>query len=178
MAPGADGIELLREFRKRHRATPVLFLTARDAVSNRVEGLDARRRRLSVQAVLIRGAIGSSRRLLRRHDQSSAVTIEYGDIRADLASQRAVRRRRSARPDGQGILAVGAVSPPPGTILSRTPIYESVWGDQYDGLSNTIEVHVKELHRKLEETRNHARDSDSTWPRVHPRSQQHIRGLK
>lgn len=149
--PGEDGIELLRRFRQRNRTTPVLFLTARDAVSHRVEGLDAGADDYLCKPFSFEELLARVRALLRRHDQSSGLALEYGDLRADLASQRATRAGESLDLTAKEFALLVLFMRRPGTVLSRTRIYESVWGDQYDGLSNTLEVHVKELRRKLEE---------------------------
>jgi DNA-binding response OmpR family regulator len=149
--PGQDGIELLRTFRKRNRSTPVLFLTARDAVSQRVEGLDAGADDYLCKPFAFEELLARIRALLRRQDQSSALTLEYGDIRADLAAQRATRGDATLDLTAKEFSLLTLFLRRPGTVLSRTRIYDSVWGDQYDGLSNTIEVHIKELRRKLEE---------------------------
>jgi DNA-binding response OmpR family regulator len=149
--PGSDGIELLREFRKTNRSTPVLFLTARDAISNRVEGLDAGADDYLCKPFSFEELLARARALLRRRDQSSAITVEFGDIHADLTTQRATRAGIPLELTAKEFSLLVLFLRRPGAVLSRTRIYESVWGDQYNGLSNTIEVHVKELRRKLEE---------------------------
>jgi DNA-binding response OmpR family regulator len=149
--PGEDGIALLRRFRRRNRSTPVLFLTARDAVSNRVEGLDAGADDYLVKPFSFEELLARVRALLRRRDQSSGLALEFGDIRADLASQRATRGGSPLDLTAKEFSLLTLFMRRPGTVLSRTRIFEAVWGDQYDRLSNTIEVHIKDLRRKLEE---------------------------
>lgn len=149
--PGEDGIELLRRFRQRDRATPVLFLTARDAVPQRVEGLDAGADDYLTKPFSFEELLARVRALLRRHDQASSIELTFGDIRADLGSQRATRADAPLELTAKEFSLLVLFMRKPGTVLTRTRIYESVWGDQYDGLSNTLEVHVKELRRKLEE---------------------------
>jgi DNA-binding response OmpR family regulator len=148
--PGEDGINLLRDFRRHDRSTPVLFLTARDAVTNRVEGLDAGADDYLCKPFEFEELLARVRALLRRHDQPHGLELELGDIRADLASQRATRAGVPLDLTAKEFSLLVLFMRRPGTVLSRTRIYEGVWGDQYDGLSNTIEVHVKELRRKLE----------------------------
>lgn len=149
--PGEDGISLLRWFRKHNRNTPVLFLTARDAVTQRVEGLDAGADDYLCKPFAFEELLARVRALLRRRDQASSLALEYGDIRADLASQRATRANLPLELTAKEFSLLTLFLRKQGTVLSRARIYESVWGDQFDGLSNTLEVHIKELRRKLEE---------------------------
>jgi DNA-binding response OmpR family regulator len=149
--PGEDGIALLRRFRQRDRSTPVLFLTARDTVSQRVEGLDAGADDYLCKPFAFEELLARVRALLRRRDQSTPVELQYRDVCADLASQKATRSGMPLDLTAKEFLLLVLFLRRPGMVLSRTRIYESVWGDQYDGVSNTLEVHVKELRRKLEE---------------------------
>ena len=149
--PGEDGIEVLRKFRRKNRQTPVLFLTARDAVEQRVEGLDAGADDYLTKPFAFEELLARVRALLRRHDQSSGLILEYRDIRADMASQRATRDGVSLDLTAKEFALLAFFLRRAGTVLTRTRIYETVWGEQFDGLSNTLEVHVKELRRKLEE---------------------------
>jgi DNA-binding response OmpR family regulator len=148
--PGEDGIDLLRRFRAKDRTTPVLFLTARDAVPERVEGLDAGADDYLCKPFAFEELLARVRALLRRPDQKSALALEQLGIRADLASQRATRQGEPLDLTAKEFSLLCLFLRHPGTVLSRTRIFDSVWGEQYDGLSNTIEVHVKELRRKLE----------------------------
>jgi DNA-binding response OmpR family regulator len=148
--PGEDGISLLRRFRQRDRATPVLFLTARDAVSIRVEGLDAGADDYLCKPFAFEELLARIRALLRRPDQSSSLQLEYQDVTADLASQRSYRQGQELDLTAKEFSLLVFFLRNPRKVLSRTRIFDAVWGEEYDGLSNTLEVHVKELRRKLE----------------------------
>ena len=147
--PGADGLALLRRFRQRDRTTPVLFLTARDAVSDRVRGLDSGADDYLCKPFAFEELLARVRALARRRDGAGTVLVSHG-VRLDLATQRAERagRRLDLTAKEQALLVFFLRHP--GEVLSRTRIYEHVWDERYDGLSNTLEVHVMELRRKLE----------------------------
>jgi DNA-binding response OmpR family regulator len=147
--PGEDGIHLLKRFRQKNRSTPVMLLTARDAVPQRVEGLDAGADDYLCKPFAFDELLARIRVLLRRPGQDS-LTLEYGDIRADLASQRVSRGGQPVELTAKEFLLLTLFLRNPGVVLTRTRIFDSVWGEQYDGSSNTLEVHIKELRRKLE----------------------------
>lgn len=149
--PGEDGIEVLRRFRRKNRNTPVLFLTARDAVAQRVEGLDAGADDYLTKPFSFEELLARIRALLRRRDQATSLSLEYRDIEADLAGQKAMRAGVALDLTAKEFSLLALFLRRPGVVLSRTRIYEAVWGEQFDGLSNTLEVHIKELRRKLEE---------------------------
>jgi DNA-binding response OmpR family regulator len=148
--PGEDGVDLLRRFRQTNRSTPVLFLTARDALPQRVAGLDAGADDYLCKPFAFEELLARVRALLRRPDQKSGVILEYRDIRADLSSQQATRDGQPLPLTNKEFILLCLFLKHPGTVLTRTRIFDAVWGDQFDGSSNTIEVHIKELRRKLE----------------------------
>jgi DNA-binding response OmpR family regulator len=148
--PGEDGISLLRRFRAKDRKTPALFLTARDGVSERVEGLDAGADDYLCKPFAFEELLARVRALLRRPEQSTSLALDFVDIHADLGSQRATRDGSPLDLTAKEFSLLCLFLRHPGKVLSRTRIFDAVWNEQYDGLSNTLEVHVKELRRKLE----------------------------
>jgi two-component system copper resistance phosphate regulon response regulator CusR len=148
--PGSDGLTLLRRFRQTDHSTPVLFLTARDAVSDRVRGLDHGADDYLCKPFAFEELLARIRVLSRRRERESTPVLGYQDVRLDLATHRA---QRAGHPldltaKEQALLVFFLLHP--GEVLSRTRIYEHVWDERYDGLSNTLEVHIMELRRKLE----------------------------
>jgi len=148
--PGQDGLSLLKTFRETDRATPVLFLTARDAVSDRVRGLDSGADDYISKPFAFEELLARVRALLRRSEQGSGSVLKYRDVSLDLAARRTERAGRviDLTAKEQALLALFLKYPD--ETLSRSRIYEDVWAERYDGVSNTLEVHVVELRRKLE----------------------------
>jgi two-component system copper resistance phosphate regulon response regulator CusR len=148
--PAADGLELLLRFRQLDKDTPVLFLTARGGVPDRVRGLDAGADDYLVKPFAFSELLARVRALARRRDRSGGTVLAYADVRLDLATHRAERGGRPLDLTAKEYALLVYFLRHPGEVLSRTRIYEHVWDEQYDGLSNTLEVHVMELRRKLE----------------------------
>jgi two-component system copper resistance phosphate regulon response regulator CusR len=148
--PGPDGLTLLRRFRQAGHETPVLFLTARDAVSDLVRGLDSGADDYVCKPFVFEELLARVRVLGRRRSTEKSSVLTHGDVRLDLTTQRAERAgaRLELTAKEQSLLMFFLRHP--GEVLSRTRIYEHVWEERYDGLSNTLEVHVVELRRKLE----------------------------
>jgi len=147
--PKLEGLALLRRYRADGGTSPVLFLTARDAVSDRVTGLDSGADDYLCKPFAFAELVARVRVMARRQDRETTSTVSYEDIAVDLITHRAERagKRLELTAKEQALLVFFLRHP--GEVLTRTRIYEQVWEERYDGLSNTLEVHVKELRRKL-----------------------------
>jgi two-component system copper resistance phosphate regulon response regulator CusR len=148
--PGEDGLSLLRRLRENDRDTPVLFLTARDAVSDRVRGLDGGADDYLCKPFAFSELLARVRALTRRRERGGSTVLSFADLRLDLATHRADRAGHPLELTAKEHALLVFFLRHPGEVLSRTRIYEHVWDERYDGLSNTLEVHVMELRRKLE----------------------------
>jgi two-component system copper resistance phosphate regulon response regulator CusR len=148
--PGQDGLSVLRRYRQEGGAATVLFLTARDAISDRVRGLDGGADDYLCKPFAYEELLARVRSLTRRHDGRQSLLLTSADVCVDLASQRAERggRRLDLTAKEQALLVLFLRHS--GEVLSRTRIYEQVWDERYDGVSNTLEVHIMDLRRKLE----------------------------
>jgi two-component system, OmpR family, copper resistance phosphate regulon response regulator CusR len=148
--PGPDGLTLLRRFRQAGNEAPVLFLTAKDAVSDRVKGLDHGADDYLCKPFDYQEFLARVRVLARRQARSGSNVVSYADVRIDLATHRAERagNRLALTAKEQSLLLFFLRHPD--EVLSRTRIYEHVWDERYDGLSNTLEYHVMEVRKKLE----------------------------
>lgn len=148
--PGLDGLTLLERFRTAGGTTPVLFLTARDAVPDRVRGLDAGADDYLCKPFAFVELLARVRALVRRPDRRVAAELSHAGVTLDLATQRAERVGRRLDLTAREYALLALFLRHYGEVLSRTRIYEQVWDERYDGVSNTLEVHVMELRKKLE----------------------------
>lgn len=148
--PGADGLTLLRQYRQEGGSSPVLLITARDAISDRVRGLDSGADDYLCKPFAFEELLARMRSLTRRQDRRGSTLLSYNDVTVDLVSQRAQRAgsRLDLTVKEQALLMYFLQNPH--KVLTRTRIYEQVWDEKFDGLSNTLEVHIMELRRKLE----------------------------
>jgi DNA-binding response OmpR family regulator len=148
--PGQDGLELLRLFRERDRRTPVLFLTARDQVKYRVLGLDQGADDYLCKPFDFDELLARIRALLRRGESHGDALLVDGDVIIDLTAQRAERAGRTLVLTSKELALLIFFVRNPKRVLTRAFIYEQIWNEPYDRLSNTLEMHVVELRRKLE----------------------------
>jgi two-component system copper resistance phosphate regulon response regulator CusR len=148
--PGEDGLSVLRRYRGAGGAAPVLFLTARDAVTDRIRGLDGGADDYLCKPFAFDELLARIRALLRRRDRVPDLTITHGDVSVDLVTHRARRAGHPLDLTAKELALLTFFLRHPGQVLSRTRIYDHVWDEHFDGLSNTLEVHIMELRRKLE----------------------------
>jgi two-component system copper resistance phosphate regulon response regulator CusR len=174
--PGEDGLTVLRRFRQSGGVVPVLFLTARDAVADRVRGLDGGADDYLCKPFAFDELLARIRALVRRRDRLPELSLAHGGVLVDLATQRAQREGHILDLTAKELALLTFFLRHPGQVLSRTRIYDHVWDENFDGLSNTLEVHVMELRRKLEAfgprlihtLRGRGYIFDRTWPTEAP----------
>jgi len=148
--PGPDGLEVLRAYRRGGGEAPVLFLTARDAVPDRVRGLDGGADDYLCKPFAFDELLARVRALTRRRGGGPGTLLANAGVKVDLETGGAERAGRPLDLTAREQSLLVFFLRQPGRILSRTRIYDHVWGERYDGTSNTLEVHVMELRRKLE----------------------------
>lgn len=148
--PGIEGISLLKRFRDSGNTTPVIFLTARDDVADRVQGLDCGANDYLCKPFAFEELLARIRVLLRPRGSGASNILSHGDISLDLVTRKAQRagRRLDLTAKEEALLLFFLRHP--GEVLSRPRIYEQVWEDVYDGTSNTLEVHIAGLRKRLE----------------------------
>ena len=147
--PRRDGLQVLRELRARRKATPVLILTARDAVSDKVQGLDAGADDYMVKPFDLAELAARLRALARRKAGRAEPRIEHGALVLDTVTRQATLAGRDVALSAREYALLHALLERPGAILSRAQLEERLygWGDAVE--SNAVEVHIHALRRKL-----------------------------
>ena len=149
--PLMDGVEVCRRARERGDRTPVLMLTARDAVSDRVEGLDAGADDYLVKPFALDELLARLRALLRRTVATPAEAIlKFADMVLDLQTMDVRRGKRDLELTRTEFRLLELFMRNPRVVLSRSRIFEEVWGYDFGASSNALEVYVSYLRRKLE----------------------------
>jgi two-component system copper resistance phosphate regulon response regulator CusR len=151
MLPGRDGWSVLKELRQAGKQTPVLFLTARDAVHYRVKGLELGADDYLIKPYAFSELLARVRSILRRGPARQPDTVRVADLELDLVRHRASRdgRRLDLTPKEFALLSLLARRC--GEILSRTLIAEQVWDLNFEGDSNVVDVHVRRLRAKVDD---------------------------
>ncbi|MGB3202355.1 MAG: response regulator transcription factor [Nodosilinea sp.] len=150
MMPGLTGIEVCRRLRQTGNATPVILLTAKDDVSDRVEGLDAGADDYVVKPFSIEELLARVRAHLRRTEPQDAEVLVFGDLTLDRRSREVHRGQRSIELTAKEFDLLDYLMTNPRQVLTRDRILEQVWGYDFMGDSNIIEVYVRYLRLKLE----------------------------
>ena len=150
MMPGLTGVEVCRRLRQTGTATPVILLTARDDVSDRVEGLDAGADDYVVKPFSIEELLARVRAHLRRTEPQDAEILVFGDLTLDRRSREVRRGQRPIELTAKEFDLLDYLMTNSRQVLTRDRILEQVWGYDFLGDSNIIEVYVRYLRLKLE----------------------------
>jgi two-component system response regulator MprA len=150
MMPGYDGLDVTRRLRREGNRTPILLLTARDAVGDRVEGLDAGADDYLPKPFALEELLARLRALLRRADQAPAELLRFADLTFDIGSMEARRGGRRFELTTTEAHLLELFMRNPRQVLPRPLIYERVWGYDFSHTSNALDVYVGYLRRKTE----------------------------
>ena len=149
MLPGRDGWSICEDLRSRRIRTPILMLTARGDVEDRVRGLELGADDYLSKPFAFQELRARIRALLRRDKTHRARIIRIGDLEIDTQTRRVERGRRHIHHTTREYYLQEALALREGEVLSREMIQERVWGDS-DSYSNTVEVHIAALRRKVD----------------------------
>jgi two-component system response regulator MprA len=150
LMPGIDGLEVCRTLRRRDDHVPILVVTARDAIEDRVEGLDAGADDYLVKPFAIDELRARVRALLRRSGSGDGA-LHFADVTLDPATREAYRGERRLQLTRTEFNLLELFLRNPRQVLTRSQIYERVWGYDFGATSNALWVYVGYLRRKLEE---------------------------
>jgi two-component system copper resistance phosphate regulon response regulator CusR len=151
MLPGGSGFDLCRELRARGVATPILMLTARDAVDDRVTGLDVGADDYLTKPFAFRELLARVRALSRRPREMEPETIEIADLKVDLARRRVSRGGRDIELTAKEFALLACFVEHRGQVIDRPLITAHVWDDNHDPFTNVLEVLVRRLRRKIDD---------------------------
>jgi DNA-binding response OmpR family regulator len=161
MIPGRNGFEVCRELRKEGQRMPILMLTARDSVEDRVTGLDHGADDYLTKPFEFRELLARLRALLRRSAELRPPQINVADLVLDTGAQTVSRAGRSISLTAKEYALLEFLARNAGRVVGRAEIAEHVWDETFDPFSNLIEVYVNRVRRKI--------DTDSLKPLLHTR---------
>ncbi len=161
MIPAPDGFAVCRELRKAGQRVPILMLTARDAVEDRIAGLDSGADDYLPKPFEFRELLARLRALLRRTAQSRSPELVVADLVVDTVGQNVSRGGRAIPLTAKEYALVEFLARNTGRVVGRAEIAEHVWDEQFDPFSNLIEGYVNRLRKKI--------DGGSATPLLHTR---------
>ena len=151
MLPGMDGFSLCRQLREAGRSAPVIMLTARDAVTDRVRGLDAGADDYMVKPFSFSELCARIRALIRRGHPDRSPVLEAGELRLEPARRRLWRGDAEVALSPKEFALMELLMRHRGEVLTRTTILEHVWDFAYDPASNVVDQYVAYLRRKIDD---------------------------
>jgi two-component system copper resistance phosphate regulon response regulator CusR len=150
LLPQRNGFEVCRELRANGNATPILMLTARAAIADRLTGFDAGADDYLTKPFSFRELLARLRALLRRDSQLRPEVLEIEDLVIDSASHRVSRAGRDVQLTAKEYALLEYLARRAGHLVSRAELAAHVWDDSFDPFSNTIEVYINRLRKKID----------------------------
>ncbi len=150
MLPKRDGLSILQELRTHKLQVPVLMLTARDTVADKVEGLDHGADDYLTKPFAFEELLARIRALLRRGSQTQAAVLTLADLRLDPVSREITRAGKRIELTAKEFALLEFFLHQPGRVLSRVVIAQHVWGVDFDTFTNVIDVYVNYVRKKID----------------------------
>lgn len=150
MLPGKDGLEILKEMRRRENHTPVLMLTARDSVEDRVKGLDCGADDYLVKPFSFEELLARLRAVMRRKPVFTSQLLVVDDLEMDVQKKRVSRAGNEVDLSSKEYMLLEYLMQNKEIVLSREQIQERVWGYDFEGGSNIVDVYIRYLRKKID----------------------------
>ena len=151
MLPKKSGLALCKGLREQGSTPPILMLTARDSLEDRVQGLDSGADDYVVKPFFMDELLARVRALLRRDTSVKTSKLQLADLLVDTSSHRVTRAGNTIEMTSKEYAMLEYFIRNPDQVLTRTMISEHVWDDEFDSLSNIIDVYIRRLRRKIDE---------------------------
>lgn len=151
MLPGMDGMTLCSELRELGVTTPVIMLTAKDSIDDRVKGLDAGADDYLVKPFAFKELLARIRSLLRRGDNTKQLVLKAGDLVLDPSSREVTRGEKVIELSKKEYSLLEYMMRNKNQVLTRTMIAEHVWDYDFDSFTNTIDVYIRYLRKKVDD---------------------------
>ena len=150
MLPNKDGIEVCHELRARNINTPILMLTAKDTVEDRVRGLDTGADDYLIKPFAFNELLARVRALLRREGMSKSPELRVGDLTLNTLTRQIWRGQRPIELTTKEYVILEYIMRHPNALVTRTMIEEHAWDYDFDSLSNLVDVYIRRLRRKID----------------------------
>jgi DNA-binding response OmpR family regulator len=150
MLPKKDGIAVCKDLRAKKINTPILMLTARDSVEDRVKGLDSGADDYMIKPFAFSELLARIRALLRRETLSKTPKMQVGDLVLDTLTREAWRGDRKIELTTKEYSILEYFMSHPNMVITRTMLEENAWDYEYDSMSNIIDVYIRRLRRKID----------------------------
>lgn len=150
MLPIQDGLTVLRRMRQKRNSTPVLLLTAKDGIGDKVIGLDAGADDYLIKPFVYDELSARIRALLRRNTEQKSTQLQYADLILDTTTRQVTRQGKTIELSAKGFNILEYFMRYPNRVLTRGQIIDHVWNFDYDNNSNVIDVYIGYLRRKID----------------------------
>ena len=151
MMPVMNGLQVLKKLRQRQNHIPVLLLTARDSVEDRVNGLDAGADDYLIKPFAFEELLARIRVMLRKPAAVKTTVIRVGDLEVHLDTQQVFRQGKEIRLSGKEFSLLRYMAQNEGIVLSREKLEQHIWNYDFTGGSNVIDVYIRYLRKKIDE---------------------------
>lgn len=151
MLPGADGYQVLKSIRNKGKNTPVLFLTARDSIDDRVKGLDSGANDYLVKPFALKELSARVRAMTRALYGKTTNIIAVADLELDSESHKVIRSGREIKLSAKEFALLEYLMINKGKVLSREKIEDHIWNFDYEGGTNVVDVYIRYLRKKVDE---------------------------